>query len=179
MVENLDGNNTLAGFRLTPPMTFLKPSHLLASVRYVLPIFVIGIMVAAWYSDVLLNAFAHRPRAGDIAGSWQLDEAEYARMAENAAQSVPAGNVREKYLTSLLANANPYRGATFTFTEEGYTIATTAGEHTYRATYEGFPPNSLTIRPQNGKPMAVMIDAQTKHLVINLPLVGLPLSKVP
>lgn len=161
----------------TPTQSSLS-IRLLSASRYLIPVIVIGACLAAWYSDVISNALAHRPRAADIAGTWAIDEAEYARLADRAAQSVPDGELRKKYYASLLTNADPYRGVSYTFKPSGYSIKNAEGEHDFPATFEGFPPNSLAIRPTSGKPIAVMLDDETKHVVINLPIVGIPLKKI-
>lgn len=146
--------------------------------RYGLPVLVVLLCAGAWYSDVILEIFAHRPKAAHISGSWRLDEEEYRRMAEQVANSVPEGPSRDKYRAALLTAADPFRGAIYTFTAEGYSIRDANGEREFPATYEGFPPNSLAIRPANGKPMAVILPEGSKYIIVNFPMVGMPLVKV-
>ena len=160
------------------PATESLIDRLLRAARYALPVIVVLIIAGAWYSDVLLGALAPRPKAADIAGEWRLDEGAYRSMAEGVARSVPEGPARERYLASLLARADSYRSAVYRFTPEGYTITTPQGIRDFPATYEGFPPNSLAIRPQGGSPMAILIDEPSKRITINLPMVGMPLKPV-
>ena len=160
-----------------PSVKTFNSQRLLAAAKYLLPVVAVAICVIAWYADVIMERFSYRPGATAIVGSWTFDQAEHLRLVDLAVQTVPEGKAREGYRKSLLAIADPYRDAVYNFKVDGYSVVGPAGTREWPATYEGFPPNSLAIRPEHGKPFAILIEAGAKRIVINLPMVGIPLKR--
>lgn len=145
------------------------------AVLILLPFAIVATCLLGWYWDRIAWLLASRPGAAAVAGRWTLDEDAYGRMADAAAQLAPPGE-RTRYRASLASRAAPYREVTWEFTPEGYVIHDGRGDRSVQATYTGYPPNMISVRPVDGQAIALVVEEPGRRLLLSLPVLGIPLK---